>query len=278
MYEVNLQYYFDLKQTLTCGQMFRYKRLDENDFLVAAGDMVARLIFSPSNHTLSMDTGDPDFWLDYLQVNHIYRDAISVCNNHDILRCVYQHSGRLRIVKQDSWETLVSFIISQNNSITRISGTIESMCNSISSSYRAEWNNISSVENIFATFPTPNDIITAYEMGRLQWFGYRDKYLYEASKAVISGELNLNNLTPDVCSLDKCIGTLTRFDGIGPKVANCIALFGLGHLNAFPIDRWIQRFLDRYFDGSIPEDIETCKESGVIQQWIFNYFRSIGGL
>ena len=180
--------------------------------------------------------------------------------------CVDYGMG-IRILRQDSWETLCSFIISQCNNITRIKGIVERLCELFGDECKA--NGVS-----FYTFPTA-ERLAALEPSDLAGIrsGYRAEYIIAAARAVTNGDINLDALK--TCDYREAIKTLRQIRGVGEKVANCVVLFGLYHMEAFPIDVWMKRALKEHF----PADFDPTSlgaYAGLAQQYIFYYARSGG--
>ena len=192
------------------------------------------------------------------------------------------------ILAQDPWETLLSFIISQNNNIPRIRKIIKrisaeygvniSLQNG-AKSCPAKKTDATPCEEICKacgccyTFPTAHEVCCAPEKLLTANPGFRYKYMCDAAKKVDTGEVNLDKILNEH-SYDYTVSELTKINGVGPKVAACCALFGFGNLEAFPIDVWMKRAIDTYFDGHL--DPSTLGEyAGVAQQYIFHYIRNL---
>jgi N-glycosylase/DNA lyase len=197
-------------------------------------------------------------WFDYFDMQRDYgaiKEHVRSTNDAYLIAAINYGYG-IRILKQDLWETIVTFIISQQNNISRIKNIITKLC-----------------EPYGDRFPTP-DLLEKYTEDDLLslGLGYRAKYLKNISRAVLDGDLNLNELKNT--NYSNVINCLKQFDGIGNKVANCIALFGLHKIEAFPVDVWIKRIIDDQYCGNF--DLERfSKYAGVIQQYMFFYQRSI---
>jgi N-glycosylase/DNA lyase len=194
----------------------------------------------------------------------------------------------IAILKQDEWETLISFIISQNNNIPRIKKIIRK----ISAEYGVNiclQNNIkkcplSKIDvppchekckdcGICYTFPKAEDIKNCPEKLLSANPGFRYKYLCNATEKVLSGEVRLDMISA-ARSASHTIDSLMKIKGVGLKVASCCALFAFSNLEAFPIDVWMKRAIDTYFDGNLnPESLG--RYAGVAQQYIFHYIRNI---
>jgi N-glycosylase/DNA lyase len=162
-------------------------------------------------------------------------------------------------LKQDLWEAMVTFVISQQNNIPRIKNIIAKLC-----------------EPYGNKFPTP-DILEKYTENDFLslGMGYRAKYLQNISKSVLEGDLNFSRLKSMNCS--DAVNFLKQFSGIGDKVAHCITLFGLHKIEAFPIDVWIRRIIDDQYGGNFDVN-RFFGYAGIVQQYMFFYQRSINGV
>jgi N-glycosylase/DNA lyase len=171
------------------------------------------------------------------------------------LTAAVNYGHGLRILQQDLWEVIVTFFISQQNSISRIKNIVAKLCEPYGYQFPTA---------IMLSKYTEDDLLA---LG----LGYRAKYLKNIVKSVTGGDLNLDELkNMDFCN---AISFLKRFDGIGDKVANCIALFGLHQMDAFPIDTWIRRIIDEQYGGNF-DKTRFPGYSGVVQQYMFFYQRS----
>jgi N-glycosylase/DNA lyase len=160
--------------------------------------------------------------------------------------------GGIRILRQDSFEALVSFIISQNNNIPRIKLIIERLCDH------------------YNRFPTPSDL--AAETSETLAFaraGFRAKYLCASARLIVSGGVLLKNIA--AMPLPEARIELQKLPGVGPKVAECTLLYGMGRLECFPIDVWIKRALNEYYPGGSP--FLHHPYAGIAQQFLFHYIR-----
>jgi N-glycosylase/DNA lyase len=173
----------------------------------------------------------------------------------------------IRILQQDSWEVLCSFIISQRNNIPRIKKIVASLCREFGDRFEYE-------NQAYYTFPTAATLaqLDIDDLAPIRC-GYRAEYIISAAKMIASGELILDTLLNLVPHDARAI--LKKIPGVGDKVADCTLLFGLHMLNVFPVDVWIKRaateYLGREFDLSIFDPY-----AGIAQQYIFYYVRNSG--
>ncbi|MBO5909643.1 MAG: DNA-3-methyladenine glycosylase 2 family protein [Clostridia bacterium] len=260
IYELNN---FTLSQTLDCGQAFRWQMINENLWHGAARGKYLKIGCDNGVVTL-YDTSLDDFqniWRDYFDLDRDYAGIITSISKNEILKKASSFAEGIRILNQDPWEALCSFIISQNNNIPRIKGIIERLCNSFGEK----------INDSFFSFPTADKIafLTLEDLAPLR-SGFRAKYILDAAKKVASGELELEPLKS--INIDLARAELMKIYGVGAKVADCALLFGLGHMDAFPKDVWIKKAIKKLFDGELPK--EALSYAGIVQQYIFHYARS----
>ncbi|GHV30216.1 8-oxoguanine DNA glycosylase [Clostridia bacterium] len=253
---------FSLKNTLECGQCFRWNENSENSFWGVAGKRYAKITQVGKELFVEEFGGKPDprFWQRYLALDEDYRDIESKLKKNPILKVAYELSPGIKILRQDPWETLISFIISQNNNIKRIKGIINRL---------SELAGTEICEGIYA-FPRPDQLI---ELGisdlRSVGSGFRARYISSAAKLVTESVVDLQNL--DSMSDEAALSVLIKIDGVGPKVGACVLLYGMGRKAQAPVDVWIKRGLLRYFPNGWPVEIKGVE--GVAQQYLYNYLR-----
>lgn len=265
---------YSFEKTLTCGQFFRYQYVregaSEDGFIVQAGDRVCgvRQIGSRELEVAlppySMDT-DFDHWVDFFNGEQRTKLLLNWMEQRDPwLKKAAQCADGIRILRQDAWEALITFLISQNNSMIRIKGTVQLMCERLG---------VRDEIGCYG-FPTPEAILYG-ELNGLG-LGYRDGYLKRAAYQVVNNTINLEQLDANHCLLNHALSRLQSMSGVGAKVANCVALYGLGHTDAFPVDVWIKRALSRA--KLTVEDAKQLKEdAGLLQQYMFYYITHDGG-
>lgn len=262
---------FHLGRTFDCGQCFRFEPNSDGTVSgVAHGRWIT--LSQPNEGTLRIYGSDGmDFesiWREYLDLDRDYDALAASFAGDEILTKAAQCASGIRILKQDPWETLCSFIISQNNNIPRIKGLIEA----ISRNYGTP---IETSDGIKYSFPTPEALAEAGEEALFALkTGFRAKYISDAARRVASGTLDLGEVaklpTPEVADM------LCTVKGVGPKVAACTLLFGFGRGDCFPIDVWIKRVLDEFYPDGL--DITALGDrAGIAQQYLFYYKRYLGG-
>jgi len=269
--EITPKGHFSVTKTFDCGQCFRFDPVSdtkhETEFSgVAYG---RRISFAEERGKLYIyGAREDDFnniWCRYLGLDTDYdeinRDILSRSDS-PALRDAVEYGQGIRILRQEPWEAICSFIISQNNNIPRIKKIIAAMSEKYGESLGG---------GNYA-FPTAKALNTA---GESEIFalktGFRAKYIADAAARVCDGRLDLDTLDGDT---DECAKKLCEVKGIGPKVALCSLLFGFGKLDAFPVDVWIRRVMEKYFrEGFTPAELGPY--AGIAQQYLFYYERYI---
>ncbi len=251
---------FTLGATLDCGQAFRWRQISPTTWDGIVRDKYLK-IEQTDNTVILHNTSPEDYysiWESYFDLNRDYGKIIEQINNQK-LKTAAEYSRGIRILRQEPWETLCSFIISQNNNIPRIKGIIDRLTENFGEKIDGGY-----------TFPTAEKIatLTLDDLSVLR-SGFRAKYILDAAKKVADGTINLQALK--LIDTEKAREELLKIYGVGNKVADCVLLFGLGHLSAFPKDVWIKRALEEMFGGSLSET--NSEFAGIYQQYIFYYAR-----
>lgn len=262
----------DIERSCACGQSFRWKK-DGDGFVAPALGRVVRVCQNDCDISIyPCKKGEEKDWLAYFDLDRDYaaiEKRLSV--DEQLSMCIGSASG-IRVFAQEPFETLISFIISANNNIGRIAGIVERLC-----ALCGEKAELDGKE--YYLFPKPESIAALEESELVRiGSGYRAPYI-KKSAAIIAGGYQLEKLRD--MPLDIARKELLKFPGVGPKVADCVLLFGLGHTDAFPVDVWIGRAMSEiYFDGESPKkkQLEAAiralgSESGIVQQYIFHYAR-----
>lgn len=254
---------FDLSQTLDCGQCFRWEKINETYHGVAFGKVV--YITQKNNKIIFENVSKEEFqniWIDYFDLNSNYSTIWDNINyKNSFLIDAYKYAPGIRILKQDPWETLCSFIISQNNNIPRIKKIISRLCTTFGEKIQ------NSNEFSFPSAYTLS-LLNEKELSPLK-AGFRTKYILDAAKKVSSGEINLNSIFDMSHSIAS--ETLMKIHGVGPKVSECVLLYGFHKLDAFPIDVWIKKVMDFYFPKCSHKVFGEY--AGVAQQYLYYYSR-----
>jgi 8-oxoguanine DNA glycosylase, N-terminal domain./HhH-GPD superfamily base excision DNA repair protein. len=265
---------FDIKQIAESGQCFRMNPIGQNKYSLIAFDRYIKLKQLDENLIeISCDENDyNNIWERYFHLDFDYGIIVDrlVNGSDNFLKEAALYGKGIRILRQDPFEALISFIISQNKNIPSIKNCIERICEAYGNRKEDTASGI-----VYYTFPTPDKLAEAKKEDlRSLKLGYRDEYIIEASRAVINGTLNLEALK--VCSHDEAVKTLKSIRGIGDKVANCVSLYGLHHIEAFPVDVWMKRVLSEYYNNKF--DTENYRGyAGIVQQYMFYYIRHVYG-
>ncbi len=254
---------FDLKQTLECGQCFRFTLSGDNTYKgIAMGKPVT--IEENDEGIIFKNVNEDDFkniWYEYFDLGLDYAEVKKeLHNNYSGLHDVIEYSPGIRILKQNSWEALCSFIISQNNNIPRIMGIVERLCVLCGEQIS---------EGLY-DFPKPQVLakMTVDDLAPIR-SGFRAKYIIDAAKKVACGEVDLDAISQ--MNIENARAELMKITGVGPKVAECTLLYGMHRLDAFPVDVWMKRAMQTMFEGVSPSVFG--RYAGIAQQYIFHYAR-----
>ena len=254
---------FDLAQTLDCGQAFRWYQNEKGVWCGIAFGRYIELYESNGDIVIKgCDKNDfENIWQNYFDLDRDYAKIIAEISCDNTVAKAAAYSGGIRLLNQEPWEALCSFIISQNNNIPRIKGIIERLCESFGTKINGGY-----------AFPSA-DTIAKLSLDDLAVIrsGFRAKYILDAANKVSTGEIELEALKNT--DYDSAREKIMTIKGVGPKVADCVLLYGLGHKNAFPRDVWINRALEQLFDGKIPDCVGNY--GGIVQQYIFHYIRNV---
>ena len=261
---------FNPKHIFECGQCFRWIKQDDGSYTgVAMGKVIN--VKQEGDKIYLDNTNKEDFeniWYDYFDLGNDYEE---------ILDKATEFGEGIRILKQDGWEMLISFIISSNNRIPMIQRAINNLSKNFGThigEYRGQ---------DYYAFPTPEQLNKAsQEEIRACSTGFRDKYIKSTTQTV--NDENINVLDYRNLSTEECLKQLREFNGVGPKVGDCIALFGMQKYDTFPVDVWVKRVMQEFY---VDEDLSLTKIrkfgiekfgelSGFAQQYLFYYARELG--
>ena len=253
---------FSLEDTFECGQCFRWNKEDSKYHgIVKSKDVF--VYYKKDKLIIEGDKeGKEDFWVKYFDLKMDYDNIREKLSTIDpFLKEASNFCPKIRILNQEPWEALCSFIISQNNNIPRIKGIIFRFCEAFGEKIS---------ENSFS-FPRP-EVIARLKEGNLEYIrsGFRAKYIIDAAKKVTNKEIDLNALKN--MPIQKARENLMEIKGVGPKVAECTLLYGLHRLEAFPLDVWMKRVMREHFPGKNSEIFGDY--AGIAQQYLFHYIRS----
>lgn len=253
---------FDAAQTLDCGQCFQFTA-EGAIWKGITGGHGALIRQEDSMLVVEEVTPNPvsdGFWRRYLDLDRDYEGIMAELMHFEPMRRCMAYAPGIRVLRQPSWETLLAFIISQNNNVPRIKGIIRRLCEAFGRPTAFGWD-----------FPRP-DVLAALNEEDLAILrcGWRAAYILDASRKVASGALPLEEIA--VLPLKEAREALQTVKGVGPKVAECVLLYGMGRMEAFPMDVWMKRAMQVLFDGR-PSTI-FGEYAGIAQQYIFHYCRT----
>lgn len=256
---------FNLSQICQSGQCFRMAQKSDSIYSVIAGERYLELEQQENQCIFYCDEAEfQNFWQGYFDLEGDYATCIEQINPRDVylLNAAAFGSG-IRILRQDLWEMIVSFLISQQNNIVRIRRCIQNICE------RYGEKRINAQGEVYYTFPSPESLAELNEDELKECnLGYRSKYVVRTARSVVSGELDLNAVRQ--MPYKKAKEELMKLFGVGEKVADCICLFALHHLQAFPIDTHINQALENHYKRGFPKRRYQGYQ-GVLQQYIFYY-------
>ena len=254
---------FSLKNTLDCGQCFRWEEQTDGSYLGIVKNSVVKASQAGSVlklEELSRNAINKEDWQEYFGFNTDYVTVENKLKSDALLAKAYKLSPGIRILKQDPWETLISFIISQNNNIPRIKKIIRSLCQVAGQEI---------ISGMFK-FPTPQQILnlSSEELESIK-SGFRAKYIKNAAELVMNGTVNLKELAAK--PNNEALNELMIIKGVGIKVGSCVLIYGFNKLDVVPVDVWVKRGIDKYFKNGWPEEVKGLE--GVAAQYLYNFLR-----
>ena len=277
---------FDLNKIAESGQCFRWTKQEphmlsgqvlsgqgagSDTFRIIAGGSCL-YITSLGDGRYELDCTDEEyrcFWQDYFDLWENYRSIRSRVDpkQDPFLWKAAEHEKGIRILRQDAWEMLVTFIISQNRNIPAIRRSVELLSEACGDK------RTDSEGREYYAFPTPAAAaaLTQEELSACR-LGYRCKYVHAAAEAAAGGSIDLERLK--TADEPETLSILTSLFGVGIKVANCVSLFGLHHIDAFPVDVWMKRILAEQYPDGYPYE-KYSPYNGIYQQYMFAYYRHL---
>lgn len=282
---------FNLDHIFDCGQCFRWAKEEDDSYTGIAFGKIVNIKATPSQQMGSMNqikmkqglthqdlnclidleidhTNEEDvekIWRHYLDLERDYGPIKELLSKNDsVMAKAIEYGYGIRILNQDKWETIVSFLISQNNNIPRIKKCIESLCRNFGE-YVGEYKG-----KKYYDIPKP-EVLSSLSVQDLEEcrLGYRAKYIIETAKQVESD------------GIEETFDYLNTLCGVGPKVANCVLLFSMGKIDCFPIDVWVKRVMNQLY-GMNQEDTKAMDAfskknfgnyGGIAQQYLFYFIR-----
>lgn len=261
---ITIDDYFDLDKIIDSGQTFRACKIDDNLYRFISMENVLYISKDSSDkfsYNVSCSSYEwQNYWYNYFDLDRNYK---SIKPEEEFTKTCYEYSKGIRILKQEPFEMLISFIISQRKSIPAIRTSIEEICKRFGKSYHTSHN-----EDIYL-FPTPKQLEkdNSNELSQCK-LGYRLPYILDAVTTIsnnphfLSDGYNMSD--------EELLEHLMSIKGVGIKVANCIALFAYNRLSLAPIDTWINKIINSRYKGISPFD-NYGDNAGIIQQYMFYY-------
>ncbi len=252
----------NLENTLFCGQAFRWKKTEDGIFSAVVKGKIIKAR-QTENEIIFIDAAGSDtqeLIESYFDLKRDYRKICGILSADKNFETAYKEYDGIRILRQDSWEALCSFIISQNNNIPRITGIIDRLCRSFGEKLDEENYSFPSYQALKG--------ITAEELAPLR-AGFREKYIADAVEKLNSGEISLEEI--EKMPIDNARQELCKIKGVGAKVAECSLLYGFGRIEAFPVDVWVKRIMAEMYPDGLPEVFKG--NEGIAQQYLFHWRR-----
>lgn len=257
---------FSMEAICRSGQCFRIKKKTGDTWALVAGDKYLEV--TQNGTIVDFHCSDAElicYWVPYFDLDADYGRYLLTVNPRDrYLKAAAEAGGGIRILRQDLWETIVTFLISQQNNIRRITRCVETLCEHYGEKKKTE----DGTE--YYAFPLPEALAAATEEDlRSLGMGYRARYIVESARSVCNGEVSLEKLK-GIKYYRSAKKELMRLCGVGEKVADCICLFALHHMDAFPVDTHIRQVLDAHYRRGFPNR-RYHGMRGIMQQYIFYY-------
>lgn len=268
---------FNIKQILECGQCFRWEKVGELNYIGVAHGRVIEVIQEDDKVTI-LNTNEEDFnniWLDYFDLKRDYSEIKRGLEHDEILGKSVEYGYGIRLLNQEHFELLISFIISARNSIPSIMKTIKKISQ--------KWGTpIEYKGNTYYTFPTPEQLkdVTEEEI-KETGASFRSKYIVDTIAKVNESSYDFDLERISKLNADECHTALQNFKGVGSKVADCIMLFSMRKYSAFPVDVWVKRAMIFFYgaeDASLNKIRIFARDkfgelAGFAQQYLFYYAR-----
>lgn len=258
---------FSSPHIFDCGQAFRWNADENGVYTGIACGAVAR-VWNEGDcaYILSSEGSYEAIWKKYFDMERDYSALRGEISREKALASACDFGKGIRILRQEPWEALCSFIISQCNNIPRIKGIVEKLC--VLCGDEVEF-----LGEKYNVFPSAEAVsrLSMKELDTLR-SGYRAAYISEAAKGVASGEIDLGHI--EELPTEEAKRELLKIEGVGEKVASCTLLFGLGKLDAFPVDVWMKRAIVEFFGEGKFDYKRFGDYAGLAQQYMFHYMRN----
>jgi len=258
---------FDIAQIAESGECFRWRKVAENEYVGVIYGKVCRV--AQKENVVTFDGVSEEEFSRYFDLEQDYSEIQRRYKSDPVLVEAIKCGNGIRILNQEPFETLISFIISANNNIPRIKNSVEALARNFGKK----------INGAYFAFPTPEELTKA-SLEELKACGlrYRDKYVYQTCREIAGGK-SLEEIAK--LPTAECRKELLKLQGVGPKVADCIMLFSMQKYDAFPVDVWIKRIMEELYlkeEKSLKEITQYAKEhfgeyAGIAQQYLFFYAR-----
>lgn len=269
--------HFDAKHIFKCGQCFRWKKEADDSYTGVAYGRVLNVKSDYDKNTVVLkNTNMKDFeniWYNYFDLGRDYGSIKEILSEDETLKGAIEYGKGIRILNQEPWELVISFIISANNNIPRISKSIDVLSQMLGEPMAYEG-------NTYYSFPEVERLAQAeQEQIDMCKAGFRCKYIYHTARMISRGEVDLNSASKQ--NTEDAKKELLRLPGVGPKVADCIMLFSMQKHDAYPVDVWVKRVTEHFYihqDVPMKQIQEFAEEkfgdlSGFAQQYLFYFAR-----
>lgn len=271
---------FDPKSIFECGQAFRWKIEDDGSYTTVAYNRFLN-VRKDKGDIILYPTNRKDFdniWYSYFDLDTDYGEIKKELSKDETLKIATEYGSGIRILNQEPFETIISFIISANNQIPRIKKSVEIIAKEYGE-YIGEFRG----EEYYG-FPTAGKLskVSVEEIREKARVGFRDKRIIETANMILNGDVVID----EVFKMDKETGKeeLKKLAGVGPKVADCVLLFAFNKGDAFPVDTWVKRVMEYFYLGEETSLAKIGKKgdelfgslAGYAQQYLFYYAREEG--
>lgn len=268
---------FDPRDIFTCGQAFRWYEEEDGSFTFVTHGIVANAK-KVGDEIILKGVDEKSFeeiFYDYFDLSRDYKIVMEELSKDEVMKRATEYGKGIRILNQDKFETIISFIISANNQIPRIQKAIEKI-SEMYGDYLGEDEN-----RKYYSFPSPYQLALAKpeDLREFARVGFRDKRIVEASKLIASGQVDINKIQD--MDLEDARKELQILPGVGPKVADCILLFAFDRKESFPVDVWIKRVMEELYLKEVTPKSKIAmrgrevfgKNAGFANQYLFYYGR-----
>lgn len=268
-----------LRDIYYSGQVFRWFDLKNEKYAIVSFDKSCVAERKDRTIILKDNENNYDYWINYFNLNTNYEKEIKdklFSLNDPFLNKAVKYSPGMRILKQEIFETIISFIISANNNILRIKKNIEDICKILDDPI------VKLDKNTYLRFPSPEELskFSLNELNSIK-LGYRASYVKSTADLIAHGEFDIEKLK--LMSTEDAKKYLCNLTGVGPKVADCILLFSMSRYDVFPVDTWVKKIMHNHYGTDLKASVKSLRSEGqmrfgnlcgVAQQYLFYYERA----